>query len=131
MEELTAENAKSFGSLGIQGVGLLLTWCVVRDTWQMNLLTHHAPRTKFINPRRPERTNLTYKHWQGELKMSHNVGQTDRIVRILLGVVFIALGLYFGSWWGAIGLIPLVTGLVNWCPLYTLFGISTCPVKTN
>ncbi|MCA9965690.1 MAG: DUF2892 domain-containing protein [Anaerolineales bacterium] len=63
--------------------------------------------------------------------MSHNVGQTDRIVRILLGVVFIALGLYFGSWWGAIGLIPLVTGLVNWCPLYTLFGISTCPVKTN
>ena len=51
-----------FGSLGIQGVDLLLTWCVVRDTWQMNLLTHHAPRTKFVNPRRSERTHISKKH---------------------------------------------------------------------
>lgn len=63
--------------------------------------------------------------------MSCNVGSTDRIIRIVLGLVFIALGIYFGSWWGAIGLIPLVTGVLNYCPLYSLFGLSTCATKTS
>ncbi len=61
--------------------------------------------------------------------MKRNVGNTDRIVRIVLGLALIALGLYFGTWWGLIGLVPLATAAIGWCPLYAPFGISTCPVK--
>lgn len=58
--------------------------------------------------------------------MKCNIGGTDRIIRILVGVIAIGLGAYYQSWWGAVGLIPLVTGLVRWCPLYRLIGASTC-----
>ncbi len=61
--------------------------------------------------------------------MSCNVGTTDRLLRIVLGLVIIAAGVYFQSWWGAIGLIPLVTGAVRWCPLYAPFGLSTCKTE--
>ena len=61
--------------------------------------------------------------------MKCNVGTTDRIIRIILGVVIIALGLFFKTWWGIIGIIPLATGIVGFCGAYTLFGMSTCPVK--
>lgn len=58
--------------------------------------------------------------------MKYNVGKADRTIRIVLGLVIIAVGIYFKSWWGAIGLIPLLTGLMGSCWLYQLFGISTC-----
>jgi sulfite exporter TauE/SafE len=61
--------------------------------------------------------------------MKRNIGRTDRIIRIVLGVVLIALGFYFSSWWGAIGLIPLATAAIGWCPLYAPFKISTCPAQ--
>lgn len=61
--------------------------------------------------------------------MTCNVGTTDRLLRIVLGLVIIAVGVYFQSWWGAIGLIPLVTGAVRWCPLYAPFGLSTCKTE--
>ncbi len=59
--------------------------------------------------------------------LSKNVGTADRIVRILLGIVLIAL-VFVGPQtpWGWIGVIPLVTGLVARCPAYSLFGIRTC-----
>lgn len=57
--------------------------------------------------------------------MTPNVGNADRIVRIVLGVLIIGWGLYAQSWLGAIGLIPLVTGLIRWCPLYAPLKIST------
>ncbi len=57
--------------------------------------------------------------------MKANVGGFDKTLRILLGVVIIAAGFYFKSWLGAIGLVPLLTGLIGWCPLYAPFGIST------
>ncbi len=57
--------------------------------------------------------------------MKKNIGTTDRIIRIILGVAILALGYYYQNWWGIIGLIPLATGLVGWCGLYTLFGMST------
>ncbi len=57
--------------------------------------------------------------------MKQNEGKTDRIIRVVLGIVIIAVGLYFGSWWGIIGLIPLVTGAIGTCPLYMLFHFST------
>lgn len=56
-----------------------------------------------------------------------NVGSYDRVARIILGAVLIAL-VFVGpkSDWGWIGLIPLLTGLLSWCPAYRLVGINTC-----
>jgi hypothetical protein len=61
--------------------------------------------------------------------MQCNVGKTDRIIRVLLGLVLIAVGIYFNSWWGAIGIIPLFTAAIGWCPLYVPFGLSSCSAK--
>ena len=57
--------------------------------------------------------------------MKANVGGVDKVIRIVLGLVIIALGLVYKSWWGLVGLPPLATALINFCPLYTLIGIST------
>jgi len=55
-----------------------------------------------------------------------NVGNADRMVRILLGIVLLGLTLAGTiGWWGYIGVIPLTTGLVARCPLYSIFGFST------
>ena len=61
--------------------------------------------------------------------MRCNVGKTDRIIRILIGLAVIGVGVYFKSWWGAIGVIPLFTAAIGWCPAYSPFGISTCGEK--
>ena len=58
--------------------------------------------------------------------MEINVGSTERLIRIIVGVVIIGLGLYFQSWWGVVGLIPLLTGLFRFCPLYKMLGMNTC-----
>ena len=64
--------------------------------------------------------------------MKANVGNTDRIIRIILGAVIIVLGFYFQSWWGAVGILPIITGLVNYCPAYSLIGVFTkTKVKTE
>jgi len=56
-----------------------------------------------------------------------NVGGIDRILRIIVGLILIAL-VFVGpqTVWGWLGLVPLITGLVNFCPLYPLLGINTC-----
>ncbi len=61
--------------------------------------------------------------------MKCNIGKTDRIIRVLIGLIVIAVGVYLKSWWGAVGLVPLFTAAIGWCGLYTLFGMSTCKVK--
>ncbi len=61
--------------------------------------------------------------------MKKNIGTTDRIIRVVLGLVIIGLGIYYGSWWGLLGLIPLATAAMGWCGLYSLFGLSTCPER--
>lgn len=58
--------------------------------------------------------------------MNRNVGGADRIVRLVLGVAIIAAGLYFKSWWGVIGVVPILTAAIGWCPAYLPFGISSC-----
>ncbi|HNX49151.1 MAG TPA: DUF2892 domain-containing protein [Thermoanaerobaculaceae bacterium] len=58
--------------------------------------------------------------------MKTNMGGADRLVRLSLGVVIVGAGLYFRSWWGAIGAIPILTAAIGWCPAYQPFGISTC-----
>ncbi|MBI3777459.1 MAG: DUF2892 domain-containing protein [Gammaproteobacteria bacterium] len=62
--------------------------------------------------------------------MSCNVGGIDRVLRILVGIALLSL-VFVGpqTAWGWIGLLPLVTGLVGFCPAYLPFGIKTC--KTN
>jgi len=57
--------------------------------------------------------------------MQCNVGKTDRMIRMIAGVVVIGAGIYYQSWWGAIGIMPLMTGYLRWCPPYQWFGIST------
>jgi type IV secretory pathway TrbD component len=57
--------------------------------------------------------------------MKKNMGKTDRIIRILLGLLIGAAGIYFQSWWGLLGLVLLGTALISWCPLYAPFKIST------
>jgi hypothetical protein len=58
-----------------------------------------------------------------------NVGTIDRVFRIVLGLILIAL-VFTGPQtpWGWIGIVPLATGFMRTCPLYTLFGLSTCPL---
>lgn len=58
--------------------------------------------------------------------MKENVGGFDKYLRIALGVVILIIGYIYESWWGLIGIIPLLTGLVNRCGLYYLIGVSTC-----
>ncbi len=61
--------------------------------------------------------------------MKVNVGSTDRVIRIVLGVAIIAWGYFNQNWLGAIGLVPLVTAFMRWCPAYLPFGISTCKTE--
>lgn len=61
--------------------------------------------------------------------MKKNVGGADKILRIIAGLVIIALGINFQSWWGLVGIVPLFTALTGTCPAYLPFGISTCKTK--
>lgn len=63
--------------------------------------------------------------------MIKNVGGFDRIFRIILGLAIIAVGIIYKSWWGAIGIIPLATGLVSRCPLYLPCKINTSHDKAK
>ncbi len=58
--------------------------------------------------------------------MKSNVGGIDRMIRIVLSMFILGAGFYIPSWWGLVGLLPLLTGIAGWCPLYSIFGINTC-----
>ena len=65
--------------------------------------------------------------------LKKNVGTLDRVLRIVLGLALLA-GFFLNPdaglrWLYLIGIVPLATGLMSTCPLYSLFGISTCPLK--
>lgn len=64
--------------------------------------------------------------------MKLNVGGIDRIARIVLGLVLIGLAATgtVGAW-GWIGVVPLATGAIGWCPPYAIFGFSTCAMKNK
>ena len=64
--------------------------------------------------------------------MQKNVGSADRIVRIALGLGLLSLLFLLEApmkYLGLIGIVPLLTSLMGWCPLYTLLGMNTCRVK--
>jgi ABC-type polysaccharide/polyol phosphate export permease len=62
--------------------------------------------------------------------MAANVGTIDRILRIVVGLILIAM-VFVGpqTSWGWIGVVPLLTALIGFCPAYRLIGLSTCSIK--
>ncbi len=64
--------------------------------------------------------------------MKLNVGGADRVMRIVMGLVLIGLTLtgYIGVW-GWLGIVPLATGVIGWCPPYALLGFNTCSMKNK
>ncbi|PPE70565.1 DUF2892 domain-containing protein [Caldimonas thermodepolymerans] len=62
--------------------------------------------------------------------MSRNEGTFDRTLRVIAGLALIALAATGTvGWWGYLGVVPLLTGIAGYCPLYTLLGINTCSRK--
>lgn len=64
--------------------------------------------------------------------MKANIGGIDKVLRIVVGLALLSIILFVegpNRWWGLIGIIPLGTGLINFCPLYSIFGLSTCPTE--
>ena len=64
--------------------------------------------------------------------MKSNVGGIDRILRIVVGLVLIGLTVTGNvGVWGWLGLVPLATGAIGWCPPYAIFGWNTCSTKSK
>lgn len=64
--------------------------------------------------------------------MTRNAGLIDRVLRVALGLgLIIAAATHTIGLWGYIGIVPLLTGIVGYCPAYRLIGLSTCPVRSN
>ncbi|MBK7228530.1 MAG: DUF2892 domain-containing protein [Ignavibacteriales bacterium] len=64
--------------------------------------------------------------------MKKNVGNIDKVARIILGLGLIAFALITNNWWGFIGIVPLLTAFMNYCPVYSLLKVSTIQkVKTE
>lgn len=63
--------------------------------------------------------------------MKTNVGFVDRALRAVIGCALLGAGYYFQSWWGLIGLVPLLTAAFGFCPAYLPFGLNTCRLKQD
>lgn len=66
--------------------------------------------------------------------MKPNVGGIDRALRFVAGIVLLSLLVLLegdARWWGLVGLVPLGTALLRWCPAYPMLGINTCPRDTR
>lgn len=58
--------------------------------------------------------------------MKPNVGGIDRILRLIAGLAVLGAGVFLKSWWGLVGLVPVLTALMRFCPAYLPLGLSTC-----
>ena len=58
--------------------------------------------------------------------MKTNIGSVDRIIRVIIGLAILGAGLAYHSWLGLIGLVPLLTAVVRFCPAYLPLGLNTC-----
>jgi hypothetical protein len=64
--------------------------------------------------------------------MKANVGGIDRVLRIVVGLALLSLFFVLDGnarYWGLVGIVPLLTGFLRFCPMYSLLGISTCPLQ--
>ncbi len=69
---------------------------------------------------------------QKDRAMKSNVGGIDKTLRIVAGLALLSLIFILegnARWWGLVGIIPLLTGSLGWCPVYLPFGFNTCPAK--
>ena len=57
--------------------------------------------------------------------MKKNIGKIDKTLRIVIGLVIIAVGIIYKSWWGAVGLVPLLTAVISFCPIYLAIKADT------
>lgn len=66
--------------------------------------------------------------------MKKNVGSTDKVIRLILAIGLFSLFFILDGnarYWALVGFVPLITGLVNFCPIWAIFGVNTCPLKTE
>lgn len=66
--------------------------------------------------------------------MEKNIGSTDKVIRIVVGLAILSLFFILegnNRWFALIGLGPILTTFIGWCPAYTLIGVSTCKTKTD
>ena len=66
--------------------------------------------------------------------MKPNVGTLDRIIRVVIGLGLLSLLFVLegnARWWGLIGVVPLLTAAIGWCPAYVPFGLSSCATKAK
>jgi len=66
--------------------------------------------------------------------MNKNIHSIERVVRIVAGLAILSLLLFWegnARYWGLIGILPMVTGLIGWCPPYAILGISTCKAEQS
>ncbi|MGE5391021.1 MAG: DUF2892 domain-containing protein [Deltaproteobacteria bacterium] len=63
--------------------------------------------------------------------MKRNVGDTEQVIRVTLGMLIILAGLYYKSWWGIIGLLPIATGMIRYCPISAILGVSTSRINQD
>ena len=61
--------------------------------------------------------------------MKTNIGSIDRVIRIIVGVGILGAGYYFKSWWALVGMVPLLTAFLRFCPAYLPFGLNTRGLK--
>ena len=73
---------------------------------------------------------IIVKIYSEEFFMPKNEGNIDRLLRVIIGLVLISL-VFIGpkAAWGWVGLLPLLTGIIGFCPAYKIFGINTCGLK--
>ena len=67
-----------------------------------------------------------------EFGMKTNVGKVDKVIRLLLAIALFSLFFLLPGqqkWLGLLGLVPLLTGAINWCPIYAILGIDTCKLR--
>jgi len=63
--------------------------------------------------------------------MKSNVSSLDRVLRVLAGLAVFGAGYHYHTWWGLVGLVPFLTGLLGFCPAYRLLGLNSCPFKVD
>ncbi len=63
--------------------------------------------------------------------MKKNMGSLDKKLRLILGIIILIIGYLNDSWWGLVGLVPIITSFISFCPIYLPFGLSTLGKKDS
>jgi len=76
------------------------------------------------------RTRLCHAFFNYQEEVMKNEGIVDRSIRVVVGLILLSL-VFVGpqTLWGLVGLVPLITGLVGFCPLYKVIGLNSCPIS--